>query len=249
LKVELIRSTIQPVETMATAAATCYDSVPKDKIVEFCIISGHESISEFADFHFLVSGISRACSHQMVRHRLASFAQRSQRYVDEGEFDSIVPPSIERTPEAKTHYIDIINRIRNAYNSLKNIEGVEKDDARFLLPNACSTTINIKMNFRELMHFCNERCCSKASWEIREVANEMKRLVTEQSDFLGKFLGPKCLRLGYCPELKGQCGLRPTKQKVFQYYINWSTVMRATHDADPDELIASYFFYKSNKVE
>jgi thymidylate synthase (FAD) len=220
LKVELIRYTVKPEEAMAIAASTCYRSVPKDKVVEHCILSGHEAISEFGDFHFLVSDVSRALTHQLVRHRLASFAQESQRYVSMDEFNYVVPPSVQKDNESYVKFKMMMDEILSCYTDLQN-RGIPNEDARFVLPNACTSKINVKMNFREIMHACAERECSRAQWEIRALFKEIHRQVAEVSPFLGKYLGPKCFRLGYCPELRESCGLRPRKTDLFGAYEWW----------------------------
>lgn len=220
MKVELIRYTLKPEKAMAEAASACYRSVPKEFVVDHCIRSGHESISEFGDFHFKIEGISRACSHQLVRHRLASYAQESQRYVDMTNFNYVTPDKIKNNPMAQMQFKMLMEQIIKCYDELRK-QGIPNEDARFVLPNACTSIIHVKMNFRELMHACGERECCCAQWEIRNVFKEMHRLVNKVSPFLGKYLGPKCIRLGYCPEGSRSCGLKPTREEVLSAYEWW----------------------------
>lgn len=204
LEVKLIRYTPDPLWAMAEAASVCYDAEPSVDVVFKCIERGHTSILEFADFHFLVTGLSRATSHQLVRHRLASYAQRSQRYINESNFKYVIPHTIEKKPTAKRIYEEIMDSIALAYEQLIEL-GVPKEDARFVLPNATETQIHVKMNFRELLHFCEERLCTRAQWEIRNLAWRMVDEVYNVAPQLARYLRPKCVRLGYCPEQK-PCG-------------------------------------------
>jgi thymidylate synthase (FAD) len=237
LKVELVRYTVEPLEAMANSARTCYasESGNDEAIVKFCIESGHESISEFGDFHFLVSGVSRIITQQITRHRIASFAQRSQRYVNENNFEYVIPPSIENDTQALMRFKLLMDSIKNTYKSLVD-SGIPKEDARFALPNAIESVINIKMNFRELMHFCGVRLCSRAQWEIQLIAREMKKLVGGVSPFLSTFLVPKCMKIGYCNELKDSCGLRPSEAEVLALYEWW----RSFGKPSIDELATAY---------
>ena len=201
MKVELINYTPNPVETMAKAASECYNSTPSKAIVQHCIESGHLSITEFATFHFRISEVSQAFFHQLVRKRIASYAQRSQRYVSEDGFDIVIPESIKNNFEALTYYKRTINEIKNTYNKLVELD-IPNEDARFILPNATHTSLHISLNYRSLMDLCNERLCTRAQWEIREVVAEMAKLVSNIDPFLEKYLVPKCVRLGKCPENK-----------------------------------------------
>lgn len=185
---------------------------PRSRILS-AIEHGHMSGLEFAEFHFKVSDISRACSHQLVRHRIAEYAQRSQRYVDEEDFNYVVPPSIVISKNGL--FFDVaMQSIKEKYAELIS-RGVPKEDARYILPNACCTEIHVKMNYRQLWHFCQLRLCSKAQWEIRFVAQDMKQRVTEVVPFLGDLLVPQCEVLIWCPENKG-CGHKLPKKDVQQ---------------------------------
>lgn len=220
MKVELVRITDNPVEAIELAASNCYDSdITEGKIMEHCYKSGHHSVLEFSDFHFHIEGVSRALSHQLVRSRLASFAQRSQRYVNENGFDYVVPDSIQNAKaghntyfnkpyEAIEEYEVLMKLIDEKYNHFINFFGIPAEDARFVLPNACETVIDMKVNLRELMHFMNERLCTCAQWEIRELANLMRKLVIEQEPKFDKYLVPKCEKnspYNFCTESKSRC--------------------------------------------
>ena len=208
MKVTLVRITENPVEAIELAASNCYDSNPADgKIMDNCYKSGHHSVLEFTDLHFHVEGVSRSLSHQLVRSRLASFAQRSQRYVNENGFGFILPKSILHNNNACTIYLDTMQGIRSAYDKLIGL-GIPAEDARFVLPNACETVIDVKMNFREFIHFCNERLCTCAQWEIRDLATQMRLLVNTEEYRLGKYLVPKCEKnapYNFCTESKKRC--------------------------------------------
>ena len=213
MKVELISHTPNPIEAIERAASTCYDSMPTGgKIMRHCYRSGHHSVLEFADFSFKISGVSRALTHQLVRHRLASYAQRSQRYCSEDGFEYVTPRSIAKDEAALARYNETIDVIKNAYENLL-AAGVPAEDARMLLPNACCTQICVKMNLRTLIHFCNERLCTCAQWEIRAMAREMAKAVAEIEPRLKEFLVPKCeahAPHSFCTESKSRsCGRHP----------------------------------------
>ena len=220
MKVELISYTQNPVSIIETAASTCYDSEPTaGKIMNHCYKSGHHSVLEFAEFVFKISGVSRALTHQLVRHRLASFAQRSQRYCKEGGFDYVVPPKIRMNEEAVEIYKESLNQIRTAYEDLINL-GIPAEDARFILPNACETQICVKMDLRELIHFCNERLCACSQWEIRQLAQEMKKAVEAVAPECAKYLVPKCEAhspYNFCTEMKKRsCGRHQVISEVIK---------------------------------
>jgi thymidylate synthase (FAD) len=233
VKVILLKHTADPEETVAMAAKLCYSPTDiellKEKIaagdqtrfVEKLIEMGHMSTIEHASFVFAVEGISRACSHQLVRHRLASFSQQSQRYVsEEAGFDYIVPPSIEKDPELRRYFEEAMEMAQKTYNHIvgklkaNGLKGEEANqDARFVLPNACETKIMITMNARELLHFFSQRCCRRAQWEIRAMAVEMLKLVKPVAPTIFRNAGPPCLR-GRCPEGDYNCG-RSKEVKAF----------------------------------
>ncbi|MBO7473196.1 MAG: FAD-dependent thymidylate synthase, partial [Ruminococcus sp.] len=190
---------------------------------------GHESVVEHVSFTFGIEGISRACSHQLVRHRIASYSQKSQRYVNENGFEFITPPAIAELPEARTEYDRIIDAITGSYEKLAALltekhtvqfisQGMDEktarskasklanEDARFVLPNACETKIVVTMNVRSLFNFFRHRCCNRAQWEIRAVANEMLRQCIEVAPHIFAHAGPSCVAEGKCPEGKMTCG-------------------------------------------
>jgi len=163
------------------AGRVCYRSTGESaKFIEKRIAAGHESIIEHASATFEISGISRACSHQLVRHRIASYSQESQRYVDMEMFHAIIPQSVADSQEAKDIWYDVILAIRDAYNRLRSLD-IPKEDARFLLPNATATRLVMTMNFRELRHFFSVRLQPAAQWETRGVAAEMLRTMLEEA--------------------------------------------------------------------
>ena len=184
MQVTLIQATPNPVETIAQIASICYDSNPKDpmKLVKHLYRNGHHSCFEHIYFTFKIEGISRACSHQLVRHRMCSFTQRSQRYCSEDGFGVVSPCTI---PDG---FIDYIMDVDLYYKSLQE-NGVPNEDARYILPNACETSLYLSCNLRELIHIANERLCSRAQWEIRELVQKMVSLVEPELQFM---LVPKC---------------------------------------------------------
>lgn len=220
MQVKLIQYTKDPVAAIENAATTCYDSQPTaGRIMRHCYKSGHHSVLEFADFTFRISGVSRALTHQLVRHRMASFAQRSQRYCVEDGFSFVTPSSVQKKPEAAALYENTIKTIQEAYAKLVEA-GVPAEDARMLLPNACCTEICVKMNLRELIHFANERLCACAQWEIRRMARAMVDAVIEVAPDLKPFLVPKCEMHApycFCTEAKSRsCGRHPLLAEVCQ---------------------------------
>ena len=219
VKVKLISYTTNPVDTIEEAASTCYDSSPTGgKIMNHCYKSGHHSVLEFADFTFKISGVSRALTHQLVRHRLASYAQRSQRYCKETGFEFVTPPSIASNEEASKIYLDTMEYITKTYSKLLELK-IPGEDARMVLPNACCSEICVKMNLRNLIHFCNERLCSCAQWEIRNMAKLMVKEVLKVAPDLERFLVPKCEAHApycFCTETKKRsCGRHPLISEVF----------------------------------
>ena len=190
MKVSLLQSPKNPIETISKIASICYDSDPKDpiKLVKHLYRNGHHSVFEHIYFTFKIEGISRACSHQLVRHRMCSFTQRSQRYCSEQGFEHIIPPLIEEKDLSLYGYLSALTHDEETYDSLIK-SGVKNEDARYILPNACSTELYMSCNLRELIHICNERLCSKAQWEIRELVQKMVALVDPELHFM---LVPKC---------------------------------------------------------
>ena len=231
MKVALLNSTINPELLIATAAKLCYspssiEELKKkqteegiEKFLNMLMSYGHQSPIEHVSFTFAVEGVSRSLSHQLVRHRIASYSQQSQRYVKLNQFDYIVPPAINNNEKCKEIYVNAMKNIQRDYNIITDYlikgyleQGLDKkvaekkaiEDARYLFPNACETKIILTMNARSLMNFFNHRCCNRAQWEIKALANEMLKQVKKVAPTLFKNAGAPC-RKGYCPEGKMQC--------------------------------------------
>jgi len=223
LKVVLLRHTPDPEATVAMAAKLCYspsnieDLLEKIEardqavFVENLASIGHLSPIEHVSFTFGVEGISRACSHQLVRHRLASFSQQSQRYVTEGSFDYMIPPSIKANSYLVQRFESTMELLQEIYTEFIETD-IPAEDARFLLPNACETKIVITMNARELLHFFKVRTCNRAQWEIRAMAEQMLFLARETAPTIFKKAGPTCLYAA-CPEGKMTCG-KPDEVRI-----------------------------------
>lgn len=207
--------TPNPDETVYRAAVICYskDYIPEDavpdnekikKLINHLYSSGHLSTFEHASFTFAITGISRIATHQLVRHRMASFSQQSQRYVASGEHDfQVVPPSIAERPDLLEEYTAMANGCMKFYESLV-LAGVNKEDARYILPHGMSSKITVTMNARELDHFFTLRMCERAQWEIRNLAGKMLELARKKAPLLFEKSGPPCAR-GKCPE-SNPCG-------------------------------------------
>lgn len=185
MKVTLIQATPKPIDTIATIASICYDSDPKNPygLVKHLYKNGHHSVFEHIYFTFKIEGISRACSHQLVRHRHCSFTQRSQRYCSEDGFDYVEPATLN-----PINFMVDMATIMSLYKSYQDC-GVPNEDARYILPNACETSLYLSCNLRELIHIANERLCTRAQWEIRELVKQMVALVDPELQFM---LVPKC---------------------------------------------------------
>ena len=169
-----------PESLIEHAGRVCYRSEgDSGNFIQARIAQGHESIIEHASATFEISGISRACSHQLVRHRLASFSQESQRYV-EADFAVVMPPSIRDTDGAHEIWANALATCNHAYDKLREL-GIHKEDARFLLPNATATRLVVTMNFRELRHFFRVRLQPEAQWEIRQVATKMLGIMQRET--------------------------------------------------------------------
>lgn len=252
-KVTLLTHTPNPEQTVAMAAKLCYspsgiedirEGLTEEKttsFVEMLSELGHQSPMEHASFTFGIEGISRACSHQLVRHRIASYSQQSQRYVNGENFEFVTPPEIENNEKAYAAYKKVIDMQSEAYKEIRNALVVSKiqenypdkyqgsdeeimnafkednkkeysayikkanEDARFVLPNACTTKIVCTFNVRSLENFFAHRCCNRAQWEIRMVAEQMLLECLKVAPTLFKNCGPSCL-FGKCPEGSMSCG-------------------------------------------
>ena len=232
LKVKLIEHTPNAEKIVASAAKLCYSSIGVDDILEnlddenterflnMLMSYGHESPIEHISFTFAVEGVSRSLTHQLVRHRIASYSQQSQRYVKLDQFEYVIPPEIEKDEKARQIFIGAMEDSQKSYNELihilkekyiskgMNAVNAEKksiEDARYVFPNACETKIMLTMNARSLINFFHHRCCNRAQWEIRAMANEMLRQVKEVAPILFKKSGPGCVK-GSCPEGRMTCG-------------------------------------------
>jgi thymidylate synthase (FAD) len=217
MKVKLLQYTPEPDRTVAIAARLCYsklgiielsEKLTEEKVKELIKKlknSGHLSPFEHSNFTFGIEGISRVTSHQLVRHRIASYSQQSQRYVRVSDASFVVPPSIERNREAKSLVTQINETAKEIYQKLIDL-GVPEEDARYILPQGITTKIIVTMNARELLHFFNLRCCLRAQWEIRMLANSMLKEVKRVAPLIFQNAGPYCFS-GPCPE-EGPCKLK-----------------------------------------
>lgn len=194
------------------------DTAEQASFIAKVLESGHDSPVEHVSYSFAVQGVSRALTHQLVRHRIASYSQQSQRYVDESDFEYVLPPAIARVPEAKEKFEQFMTLVGQTYADLKTIlreHGRGKkanEDARFVLPQASESKIVVSMNCRSLLHFFELRCCERAQWEIRKMAWKMLDLLRVELPVIFAAAGPRCERLGYCPEgEKFTCGKKPLK--------------------------------------
>ena len=230
MNIELLAHTPDPESVIALAARLCYspasiadlrqklDSSNAELFLDKIMSLGHHSVLEHASFTFGIEGVSRVTSHQMVRHRIASFSQQSQRYVShKDEFASITPDSIVENTEAKQIVAFISETTHKAYAQLIDL-GIPPEDARYILPNAAETKLIVSMNARELLHFFSLRCCRRAQWEIREMAIEMLRCVVKIAPTIFRKAGPGCLR-GPCPEGAFCCGQLDQVKKYFENLI------------------------------
>lgn len=227
MNVALLQYTPEPELTIALAARLCYSKVGiaelKEKLsgadiknfLDKIMSLGHQSVLEHASFTFGVEGISRVTSHQLVRHRVASYSQQSQRYVSHTErFDVVVPPSIAADPGRAALFETQVAALHAAYAFLVEA-GVPAEDARYLLPNATQTKLLVTMNARELLHFFGVRCCERAQWEIRALAVEMLRVVRPVAPTVFGAAGPGCLA-GPCPEGAMCCGKMAEVREFFR---------------------------------
>ncbi len=217
MKVALLQYTPEPERTVALAARLCYSPADIDelkkkissadikKFLEKIMSLGHQSVLEHASFTFGIEGISRVTTHQLVRHRIASFSQQSQRYVSHKErFAAVVPPTIADRPDVLARFEAQLAALHRAYAEMVEA-GIPAEDARYILPNATETKIMVTMNARTLLHFFELRCCERAQWEIRAMAVEMLRLAKKVAPIIFEHAGPGCLA-GPCPEGSMTCG-------------------------------------------
>jgi len=224
MKVKLINYTKDPEKIVAQSARLCYSALSIEdleekltnesiiKLIKKIIKLGHYSVLEHATFTFAIEGISRVTSHQLVRHRLASFSQQSQRYVkiNKEGFPYIVPKSIAQEEKLNKLFIDAIKKIDGIYHMLLD-HNIKAEDARYILPQSVTTKIIITANARELLHIFKLRCCNRAQWEIREVVMNMLKEVEDIAPTIFENAGPPCI-LGPCPEGELSCG-KPWSKK------------------------------------
>ena len=222
--VHLISKPENMLKTVYTACRTCYsaetpyniynstdDEEKMLKLIERVISSGHYSTIEHIQVTFAISNVSRACTHQLVRHRHMSFSQKSQRYVKEkGQFDYLIPPTIARDEALKAKFVDFMGKISELYCEFTEA-GIPAEDARAVLPNAASTSIVASLNLREMIHIANLRLCTRAQYEIRKMVQALCEALVAEEPWLKPYLVPKCERLGYCDEDKS-CGRMPTRK-------------------------------------
>jgi thymidylate synthase (FAD) len=216
MKVSLIASTPDPERTAAAAARQCYSKFSATRALQNMtdddvskqlrkvIGNGHLSTLEHVSFTFSIEDISRACSHQLVRHRIASYSQQSMRYVRLEEINFITPESISNNDKAIALYNNALERCKECYKELQEI-GVPTEDARYILPQASPTKIVVTMNVRALMNFFELRCCLRAQWEIRQLACKMLELVREIAPTMFEGAGPACVSRKVCPEKDYNC--------------------------------------------
>ena len=224
LKVELLQHNAAGEKIAALAAKLCYSdsdlqglsekvsASEQDDFIEKLASMGHFSVFEHISFTFGVEGVSRALTHQLVRHRVASYSQKSQRYVKQGEsFPFITPTSVSENDEAQKIFTEAMDYLAGAYSKLSAL-GVPAEDARYVLPNACETKIIITMNARQLLHFFSLRSCLRAQWEIRALSDKMLALAYKVAPSIFKKAGPGCCNKG-CPEGKFTCGKASSVKK------------------------------------
>ena len=222
--VNLISFPQNALKTIYTACRTCYsaeyplniwETAPEPekmlKLVKKVLASGHHSTIEHCQYVFSISGVSRACTHQLVRHRHMSFSQKSQRYVtEEGQFEYIIPPTLINS-DLKGEYEEFMEQISEFYAKMIKA-GIPAEDARFVLPNATTSSLIASLNLREMIHLANLRLCTNAQLEIRQLVKKMCKLIVEKDPWIKEYLVAKCERDGYCDEIRS-CGKFPSKDK------------------------------------
>jgi thymidylate synthase (FAD) len=219
MNVKLIGWTSDPEKLPAMAATLTHSKIkPEDlakksdkdlsAVLKQVMALGHTSVIEHASFTFAISDVSRSLTHQLVRHRIASYSQQSQRYVNLNEPCYVIPPTIEKNAKMKKAYEGTMRVIWDQYNKLLEMR-IPAEDARYVLPNATCTNIMVTMNARSLLNFFELRCCLHAQWEIRLLANKMLSEVKKVAPVIFKNAGPSCKTKQICPEKKKTCPLYP----------------------------------------
>lgn len=230
MKVTLLCHTPEPERITVASALLCYqkggpeeaykkagNEKLRNRLFDELVKQGHGSVLEHASFTFGISGISRSCSHQLIRHRIGAFNQQSQRYVNVGDYDYfVIPPSLD-----EKRFKEIVKQIVDYYNSeIKTLIGKGKtgekaqEDARFIMPNAGKTHIIWTTNLRNLIHVAHYRLCNRSQWEIRQLVALVKKELTPKFPLIAKCLTPKCDFYLYCDEGQRTCGRMPVKEKI-----------------------------------
>lgn len=225
MKVKLLSYTKEPEKIIAAAIRQCYSSdsaakmknrltpAERNRLIKMVIASGHTSTIEHVSFTFAIEEVSRVLTHELVRHRIASYSQQSQRYISGNKFSYVIPPLIQSKPAALKLFLDLIKKDGEIYNQLIKI-GIPKEDARFILSNATDVKIVVTMNARSLFNFLQRRMCNRAQWEIRTMAILMKKELLKVAPNLFKFAGPTCQTENICWEGERNCGLPAKNKKI-----------------------------------
>ncbi|MCL5795036.1 MAG: FAD-dependent thymidylate synthase [Patescibacteria group bacterium] len=225
MNMRLIGYTKDAEQIVAVAVRQCYSALSgtqlkkkitaekRAKLIAQVVACDHTSTIEHVSFTFAIEGVSRVLTHELVRHRIASYSQQSQRYVTAENFKYIIPPSIKNNKQALKNYKKIILQDQKAYNDLLNLK-IAKEDARFVLPNATETKIIVTMNARSLFNFLRRRMCNRAQWEIRTLAQKMHKLLMKVAPNIFKYAGPTCKTEKICWEGKLNCGLPNIKKDI-----------------------------------
>jgi thymidylate synthase (FAD) len=232
-------SELEPDEIFRRAEAGEIEVAKMQRLISNVIESGHGSTIEHVVFTFGISGVSRTLSHQLVRHRAGvAFDQQSQRYVTFKKAATMEPQTIaEAEPEIRARYEEQIEGAMSLYGDLVGA-GIPGEDARFVFPNATRTNLVMTTNLRALIHMSGLRLCTMAQWEIRRLFQQIRHEIFSVSPFLGAFLAPKCVPLGYCDEMNnrdGHCPIRPHKDKVLEA---WAEKAKAARDAGRELKVA-----------
>ena len=224
-------SELEPQEIFRKATAGEIEPAKMQRLISNVIESGHGSTIEHVVFTFGISGVSRTLSHQLVRHRAGvAFDQQSQRYVTYKRAATMLPQTIEDAdPEVRERYEDQVAGSMELYGDLV-AAGIPGEDARFVFPNATRTNLVMTTNLRALIHMSGLRLCTMAQWEIRRLFQLIRHEIFQVSPFLGSFLAPKCVPLGYCDEMNnrdGHCPIRPHKDQVLEAWAEKAKAARA----------------------
>ncbi|MEK7143015.1 MAG: FAD-dependent thymidylate synthase [Patescibacteria group bacterium] len=226
MKVTLLSYTKDPEKIVAAAIRQCYSSdsalniknkltgKERARLIKMVVGSGHTSTIEHVSFTFGVEEVSRVLTHELVRHRIASYSQQSQRYISGGKFGFVTPPTIHSKTAAKKIFEETIEELGSKYEKLIEM-GIPKEDARFVLPNATDVKIVVTMNARSLFNFLSRRMCNRAQWEIRRMAYLFHKELMKVAPKIFRYAGPSCKTEGICWEGERHCGL-PDKDKSIQ---------------------------------